>query len=99
MVSFTGVVYGQGVYFALNAKYSADYTKPDPYGLCQMYYARVLTGLYERGNSTMKTPPSLNDQNNPSLHYDSTVNDPGRPTIFVIYYDTQAYPEYIVTFR
>ena len=87
------------MYFALDASYSAGYAKLDSNGQCQMYYARVLTGLYAHGDSTMKTPPLTNDPNNPSLHYDSTVDNPGSPTIFVIYYDTQAYPEYIVTFR
>ena len=64
-----------------------------------MYFARVLTGQYEKGHHTMKTPPSKNDPTNPSLHYDSTVDDTASPTIFVIYYDNQAYPEYIVTFK
>ena len=89
------------MYFARNASYSASssYAKPDLNGHCQMYYARVLTEEYEFGKKEMKTPPSKNDLNNPSLHYDSTVNDINSPTIFVIYYDTQAYPEYIVTFQ
>jgi poly [ADP-ribose] polymerase 10/14/15 len=30
--------------------------------------------------------------------YDSTVNNLEAPTIFVTYNDSQAYPEYIVTF-
>ena len=63
-----------------------------------MYYAKVLTGQYTKGDPQMKTPPSKNDLSNQSLHYDATVNDLTDPTIYVIYYDTQAYPEYIVTF-
>ena len=93
-----GVVHGQGVYFAVNAQYSTGYTRPDMNGHCQMYYARVLTGQYANGNSGMKTPPSINDPKNPSLHYDSTVDNSSGPSMYVIYYDTQAYPEYIVTF-
>ena len=94
-----GTAYGQGVYFAVNAQYSESYVTPDTNGLCQMYYARVLTGQPAQGNSRMKTPPLKNDPNNPSLHYDSTVDQAGAPNMYVIYYDTQAYPEYIVTFR
>ena len=90
--------YGLGVYFAINAKYSENYTSPDANGHCQMYFARVLTGEYTKGNPQMKTPPSKNDPSNPSLHFDTTVDNPAGPGIFVTYYDTQAYPEYIVTF-
>ena len=86
------------MYFAVDASYSAGYARPDLNGQCQMYYARVLTGRYTHGKSTLKTPPLMNNPNNPSLHYDSTVDIPGGPTMYVIYYDTQAYPEYIVTF-
>ena len=96
---FAAVAYGQGVYFALDAKYSAGFSNPDSNGECKMYFARVLTGQFEKGNSSMKTPPSKNDPKNPSLHYDSTVNDTKKPSIFVIYYDNQAYPEYIVTYK
>ena len=95
---FAGVNFGQGVYFATTAQYSSGYCKPDLNGQCQMYYARVLTGEYIKGNRQMKTPPPKNDPNNPSLHYDSTVDRPQNPSMYVIYYDTQAYPEYIVTF-
>ena len=63
-----------------------------------MYYAKVLTGEFIQGNRQMKTPPPKNDPNNPSLHYDSTVDRPHNPSMYVIYYDTQAYPEYVVTF-
>ena len=33
------------------------------------------------------------------LLYDSTVNDMANPSIFVVYHDAQAYPEYLVKFR
>ena len=87
------------MYFAVNAHYSTSYSKPDVNGLFRMYYARVLTGQFAGGDPSMKTPPSRNDLHNPSLHYDSTVDRPFAPTMYVIYYDTQAYPEYIVTFK
>ena len=98
LLSVTGTAYGQGVYFAVNAQYSAGYTQPDMNGHCQMYYARVLTGEPAQGHQSMKTPPSKNDPSNPSLHYDSTIDRSNPPNMYVIYYDTQAYPEYIVTF-
>ena len=87
------------MYFAVNAQYSAGYTSPDQNGFCKMYYARVLTGQPVQGHPSMKTPPSRNDPQNPSLHFDSTVDRPGNPNMYVIYYDTQAYPDFIVSFR
>ena len=98
-ILFLAFLYGQGVYFATTANYSAGYSRPDSNGDCRMYFARVLTGQFEKGEDSMKTPPSKKDPTNPSLHYDSTVNNTANPTIFVIYYDTQAYPEYIVTYK
>lgn len=32
------------------------------------------------------------------IAYDSTVNDVNKPSIFVVFRDAQAYPEYLVTF-
>ena len=93
-----GTWHGVGVYFAVNASYSADqkYAKPDDKGNCRMYYAKVLTGEYTQGNDKMLTAPPINPSK-PQL-YDSTVNNVKSPTVFVTYHDDQAYPEYTVTF-
>ena len=96
---FAATAYGQGVYFATDASYSVKYCTADANGQMQMYFARVLTGEYTRGNSAVRTPPFKNDPNNPLIRYDSTVNKTENPSIFVIYNDNQAYPEYIVTFK
>ena len=84
------------MYFATDAKYSESYSKPDSNGQKKMYYARVLTGEYIKGDTTIRVPP-INSGS--MIPYDSTVNDNENPTIFVIYNDNQAYPEYIVTFQ
>jgi poly [ADP-ribose] polymerase 10/14/15 len=34
-----------------------------------------------------------------NLYYDSSTDDLNNPSMYVIFYDTQAYPEYIVTFK
>ena len=95
----TGVLYGQGVHFTVNSADAASCAQPDTKGLCRMYYARVLAGEYTKGDLQMTIPPSKNDPSNPSLPYDTTVDKVDDPGVFVIYYDTQAYPEYIVTFK
>ena len=54
-----------------------------------MILSKVVTGKYTLGNPNMKTPP-------PGFH--STVNSISQPTIFVVYDDAAAYPEYVIKF-
>ena len=62
-----------------------------------MFLARVLTGEYTRGqNRHIEPPPKSTD--NKDL-YDSSVDNVHNPQIFVIFHDTQAYPEYLITFK
>ncbi|KAK7828030.1 hypothetical protein U0070_013656 [Myodes glareolus] len=92
--------YGKGTYFALNASYSADdkYSRPDGNGKKYMYYVRVLTGNYTKGNSSLIVPPPRDPQN-PTDLYDTVTDDDINPSLFVVFYDNQAYPEYLITFR
>ncbi|XP_053199298.1 protein mono-ADP-ribosyltransferase PARP14-like isoform X2 [Scomber japonicus] len=92
------VAYGQGVYFAVNADYSAGgYSAPDAAGMKRVYVARVLTGRYTVGNSSMRRPPPR--ASDPTDCFDSLVDNQQLPSMFVIFHDDQAYPEYLVTFR
>ncbi|XP_016055419.1 PREDICTED: poly [ADP-ribose] polymerase 14 [Miniopterus natalensis] len=94
------VAYGKGTYFAVSAQYSANdtYSKPDVNGRKYMYFVRVLTGLYERGHQALIVPPPKNPQNPMDL-YDSVTDNVNNPSLFVVFYDNQAYPEYLITFR
>ena len=62
-----------------------------------MYLARVLTGVYTTGQSSFLEPPPK-DPRNPVVLYDSVVDNVQNPTIFVIFHDAQAYPEYHIEF-
>ena len=86
--------YGKGVYFAVNSKYSVDYTSPNSRGERHMFLCRVLVGDYCQGREDQPSP----DVRWGTELYDSTVNHLADPTIFVTYHDSQAYPEYLVTF-
>ncbi|KAJ7345856.1 hypothetical protein JRQ81_001806 [Phrynocephalus forsythii] len=90
---------GKGTYFAVNADYSAQniYSTPDPNGRKYMYYARVLTGDYCCGDHSLVTPPPKNTGGFDL--YDSVADNVNHPSMFVIFFDNQAYPEYIITFR
>ncbi|XP_068707153.1 uncharacterized protein [Montipora foliosa] len=91
-----GVKFGQGVYFSRDASYSVHYTMGGA-GSHYMYLARVLVGKYCVGDSAMKNPPPK-DTKRPEILYDSVVNDTSNPSIFVVFHDTQYYPEYLITF-
>ena len=92
------VVYGQGVYFAKDWWYSADdkYCPPDAQRQKRVYQARVLTGQYTLGKQDFIDAPLR--PGSQVLRYDSVVNNDQDPMIYVIFRDSQAYPEYLVTF-
>uniref|UniRef100_C3Y3J3 Poly [ADP-ribose] polymerase n=1 Tax=Branchiostoma floridae TaxID=7739 RepID=C3Y3J3_BRAFL len=91
-------MFGKGTYFARDASYSArGYARPDANGLKRLFLAKVLTGEYIKGNSSMIVPPTR-PGGNPLDTYDSTVDNVNNPCIFCVYHDAQAYPEYLLTF-
>jgi O-acetyl-ADP-ribose deacetylase (regulator of RNase III) len=102
-----GTRFGKGMYFARDASYSARYAVSGSIplhigigvgaGLCHMYLARVLTGEFVKGENSMLVPPPK-DPNNSNVLYDSVVDNVHNPSIFVVFYDAQAYPEYLITF-
>ncbi|NWH70554.1 PAR14 polymerase, partial [Piaya cayana] len=91
--------YGNGTYFAVNASYSAsnNYSKPDVDGKKYMYLARVVVGEYSQGIKGSITPAAKNPSNSVDL-FDSSTDNVKQPSMFVIFNDIQAYPEYLITF-
>ena len=85
------------MYFARDASYSKCYTKTEVGTLRAMYLARVLVGQYCQGDPSMKKPPPKDPQQ-PEILFDSMVNKMTDPSIFVVYYDNQCYPEYLIRF-
>ncbi|XP_053519064.1 protein mono-ADP-ribosyltransferase PARP15 isoform X6 [Artibeus jamaicensis] len=94
------IAYGKGTYFAVDASYSANdnYSTPDGNGRKHVYIARVLTGAYTLGHEELISPPSKNTFNSTDL-FDSVTDDIQHPKVFVVFFDYQAYPEYLITFR
>ncbi|XP_076199138.1 protein mono-ADP-ribosyltransferase PARP14-like isoform X3 [Aptenodytes patagonicus] len=91
--------FGNGTYFAVNANYSASdtYSKPDANGKKYMYLARVLVGEYSQGTRGSITPAAKN-ASNPIDLFDSSTDNVNQPSMFIIFNDIQAYPEYLITF-
>lgn len=62
-----------------------------------MYLARVLVGEYSRGRKGSIIPAAKNASNSTD-RFDSSTDDVKQPSIFIIFHDAQAYPEYLITF-
>ena len=94
------VVYGNGVYFARDASYSArnTYSPPDANGYKYIYSAKVLTGEYTTGTGGLLVPPPK-DPNNPTITYDCVVDNPQNPAVFVTFNDASNYPDYLIVFN
>ena len=96
---YIATAYGQGVYFARDSSYFNRYASAGGNGHRRMYLARVLTGEYTVGNSSMVVPPAKNAQINQHVLFDSTVDNVANPSIFVVYTDAQNYPAYVLTYK
>lgn len=94
----TDGAYGQGVYFSRRADYpSRDQSaKADSSGRRSIFMCSVLVGQYTAGSINMREPPIIPDT---SKHYDSTVDDDYNPSVFVVYSDVHAYPDYLIKFQ
>ncbi|XP_038616010.1 LOW QUALITY PROTEIN: protein mono-ADP-ribosyltransferase PARP10 [Tachyglossus aculeatus] len=92
-------LYGQGVYFAAQAGLSVQdqYSPCDARGYKAVFVARVLTGEYTAGKAGLRAPPLRQGPGSAPLRYDSVVDCPRQPSIFVIFHDTQAVPAFLIT--
>ena len=96
--SFLGDTFGRGIYFSRDVSYSLTYALAGVGGRRYVYLARVLVGQYCVGNTSMKVPPPKNPSRLGIL-YESVVDNRGNPSIFVVFYDNQCYPEYLITVK
>uniref|UniRef100_A0A4W5NSM8 Poly (ADP-ribose) polymerase family, member 12a n=1 Tax=Hucho hucho TaxID=62062 RepID=A0A4W5NSM8_9TELE len=89
-----GTVYGEGSYFARDAKYSHSYTSHS--GVRSMFACQVLVGDYTRGNSGLRRPPPKGE-GSPTL-FDSCVDNILDPSIYVVFERHQVYPEFLIKY-
>ena len=87
-----GTVFGKGVYFARDISYSTQttYSPVDANNNKVVIAARVLVGNTMVGDSSMLEPLPK---------YDSTVNSLVDPSIYVVYKDFQALPEFVISLK
>jgi hypothetical protein len=92
----TGNKYGKGSYFAKKAKTADSYTD---FGVKKhMFVVRVLPGDYAPGSTSFVRPPPRNPKD-PFELFDSCVDSPQNPNIYVIFTFDQVYPEYIIEYQ
>ncbi|KAL3852373.1 hypothetical protein ACJMK2_016026 [Sinanodonta woodiana] len=94
-----GALYGQGTYFALEARYSDGYAMTSNDNTKFMFVVKVLVGKTCIGNQDYRKPPYLDPDDKKKGSYDSCVNDVHRPTVFCVFDINQYYPEYIIEYE
>ncbi|CAL8385513.1 unnamed protein product [Boreogadus saida] len=98
-----GTAYGNGSYFARDARYSHNYTTST---VRSMFVSRVLVGYHTLGAAGYERPPSKDGGERLSsgalsrrTFYDSCANNILSPSIFVIFDRCQIYPEFLLTYK
>ena len=66
--------------------------------LHSMLLTRVYVGRYTQGKRSHRKPPPIDPSNPYSICYDSCVNYPKNPTLFVVSDVHQYYPEYVIEY-
>ncbi|XP_052099855.1 protein mono-ADP-ribosyltransferase PARP15-like [Mytilus californianus] len=92
--------WGEGVYFSSEAGFTIlkgidtdDNSTTDR----TIYMCKVLTGVHKQGIAGMRYLPMRQDGT--MMNYDSATDNCKPPVQFVIFNDTQAYPQYCIRFR
>lgn len=92
-----GTRYGKGSYFAKTSNFASRYSQGGSSDKV-LFIARVLVGDYTKGEPEYKRPPAKDAKNPASDLYDSCVNKMSDPEMFIIFDNSQVYPEYIVRY-
>ena len=90
-------MWGNGAYFAVDAKYSASYSYRGHYG-SQIFMAFVLTGctVSKSPDSSLRVPPFKSGSEHE--RYDSVNGITHSSQIYVVYDHDKSYPAYLISF-
>lgn len=91
-------MWGRGLYFAVNAKYSVAYSHTAG-NVKKMMLVKVMVGDYVKlnPNGTLRKPP-LRDNSGSKVRYDSVEGFTGGSDVYILYAMRRAYPLYLVDF-
>ena len=85
-------MFGKGCYFAKRASLSFKYNHK------RLIVARVLTGDVTGGNANYLKPPPKNASLPFGEAFDTCVDNPRSPSMYVTFEFAQAYPAYVIDF-
>jgi CRISPR/Cas system CMR-associated protein Cmr5 small subunit len=95
-------MWGKANYFAVNSSYSDMYSYKIPFtNSKQMFIAKVLIGDSVKvmpSNSSLIEPPSY-EKNGKQIQHDSVNGETIGSVVYMIYENSRAYPEYLVTYE
>lgn len=92
-------MWGIALYFAVNASYSNGYAFNVPQGgLKQMFIANVIVGKAKElaSDPKLRMPPLIEGKDN--VRYDSVQGSTGGSTVYMVYANKKAYPQYLITY-
>jgi hypothetical protein len=96
-------MWGSGIYFAVNASYSNDYAFQNASdGSKSFFYAKVAIGQTIKldPNNKIRVPPLKPNQNGKlEESFDSIQGFTNNSDIFIIYENSRAYPQYLITYK
>ena len=97
-------MWGNGLYFAVNAQYSlSGYAYKNKDGTRSIFYVRVAIGddIQMPSNRSYKFPPEKTAiaGNFAVERYDSIKGNTGGSDIYIVYENSRAYPDYLITFE
>ncbi|KAH3806703.1 hypothetical protein DPMN_135027 [Dreissena polymorpha] len=64
-----------------------------------MFLNKVLTGQYKQGKKEMSCLSEKTNVNGMPVLFDSAVDNVNKPSIFIIFNDSQVYAEYLVEYK
>jgi hypothetical protein len=96
--------WGTGIYFAVNAQYSSSgYAFKNIDGTRSIFYARVAVGDFIElpRNQSYKIPPEKKSTSGlfSVERYDSIKGNSSGSDIYILYENSRAYPDYLITFE
>ena len=92
--SSVGTRFGKGSYFATTASFAKDYADSK-----QLFVVRVLVGESTVGDPDYVKPPPKNPKKPKGDTFDSCVNTMENPSMYVVFEQDRAYPEYLIQFK
>ena len=96
--------WGRGLYFAVHAVYSKNsFSFKNKEGTKSIFYARVALGHAVRlpSDSSLTIPPEKPENLRKKFsaeRYDSVEGNTGGTDVFIVYENSRAYPDYLITF-